>query len=126
MQAGNIPDTMLCIVSRNISTVYPILVEPTIKSTPNSLLSLAMSKAKVTHVFSSNFIYIWVHVDDTSVAATTTDLLDEFETVVKSQFKITVKSDVELYLGIHFDYLPNGDVMITVLEETVRRNLSRL
>ena len=26
---------------------------------------------------------------------------------------ITVKSDVNLYLGIHFDYLPNGDVKIT-------------
>ena len=32
---------------------------------------------------------------------------------MKSQFKITVKSDVDLYLGIHFDYLPNGDVKIT-------------
>ena len=32
------------------------------------------------------------------------------ETVVKSQFKITVKSDMDLYLGNHFDYLPNGDV----------------
>ena len=54
-----------------------------------------------------------MHVDDTFVAATTTDLRDEFETVVKSQFKITVKSDVDLYLVIHFDYLPNGDVKIT-------------
>ena len=53
-----------------------------------------------------------MHVDDTFVAATTTDLRDEFETVVKSQFKITVKSDVDLYLGIQ-DYLPNGDVKIT-------------
>ena len=24
-----------------------------------------------------------------------------------------MKSDVDLYLGIHFDYLPNGDVKIT-------------
>ena len=30
---------------------------------------------------SEDRIYIWVHVDDTFVAATTTDLLDEFETV---------------------------------------------
>ena len=43
---------------------------------------------------SEDHIYIWVHLNDTFVAATTTDLLDEFETVVKSQFKITVKSDV--------------------------------
>ena len=110
---------MLCIESRNISTVFPILVEPTIKPTPNCLFTLATSKTKVPCLFlkfsssSEDRIYIWVHVDDTFVAATTKDLLDEFETVVKSQFKITVKSDVDLYLGIHFDYLPNGDVKIT-------------
>ena len=40
-----------------------------------------------------------MHVDDTFTAATSTELLDEFERVVKSQFKITVKSDVDLYLG---------------------------
>ena len=57
---------------------------------------------------SGDRIYIWVNVDDTFTAATSIWLLDEFETVVKSLFKITVKSDVDLYLGIHFDYLPNG------------------
>ena len=62
---------------------------------------------------SGDRIYIWVHVDDTFTAATSIWLLDEFETTVKSQFKITVKSDIDLYLGIHFDYLPNGDVKIT-------------
>ena len=55
-------------------------------------------------------IYIWVHVDDTFTAATSVELLDEFERIVKSQLKITVKSDVDLYLGIHFYYLPNNDV----------------
>ena len=53
----------------------------------------------------------WFEEDVT--VGTSTWLLDKFETVVKSQFKITVKSDVDLYLGIHFDYLPNGDVNIT-------------
>ena len=53
-------------------------------------------------------------MDDTFTAATSIWLLDEFETTVKSQFKITLKRDVDLYLGIHFDYLPNGgDVKIT-------------
>ena len=41
-------------------------------------------------------------MDDTFTAATSSELLDEFERVVKSQFKITVKSAVDLYLGIHF------------------------
>ena len=62
---------------------------------------------------SDDRIYIWLHVDDTFTAAASTELLDEFERVVKSQFNITVKSDVDLYLGIHYDYLPNGDVKIT-------------
>ena len=79
------------------------------------LVDFGYVKSKSLKFFSSieDRIYIWVHVDDTFVAATITELLDEFETIVKSQFKITVKSDVDLYLGIHFDYLPNGDVKIT-------------
>ena len=43
-------------------------------------------------------IYIWIHVDDTFVAATSEDLLQELEAVIKSQYKITVKYDVETYL----------------------------
>ena len=39
-------------------------------------------------------IYIWIHVDDTFVAATTEELLQELEDVIKSQYKITVKYDV--------------------------------
>ena len=49
---------------------------------------------------SEDRIYIWVHVDDTFSAATSTWLLDEFEAVVKSRFKITVKSDTDLCIGI--------------------------
>ena len=36
-------------------------------------------------------IYIWIHVDDTFVAATSVDLIDALEKVIKSQFRITVK-----------------------------------
>ena len=49
-------------------------------------------------------------MDDTFTAATSVELLDELERIVKSQLKITVKSDVDLYLRIHIDYPPNGDV----------------
>ena len=58
-------------------------------------------------------IYIWIHVDDTFVAATSEDLLQELEAVIKSQYKITVKYDVETYLGIKFENLPGGDVKLT-------------
>ena len=66
----------------------------------------------MTHVFFSNSILI-LEIASTSGYMWSIWLLDEFETTVKSQFKITLKSDVDLYLGIHFDYLPNGDVKIT-------------
>ena len=38
-------------------------------------------------------IYIWIHVDDTFVAATSEDLLQE-----------SVKHEVESYLGVKFDF----------------------
>ena len=52
-------------------------------------------------------------MDDTFVAATSEDLLQELEAVIKSQYKITVKYDVETYLGIKFENLPGGDVKLT-------------
>ena len=58
-------------------------------------------------------IYIWIHVDDTFVAATSENLLQKLESVIKSQYKITVKHDVETYLGIKFENLPGGDVKLT-------------
>ena len=58
-------------------------------------------------------IYIWIHVDDTFVAATSEKLLQELENVIKSQYKITVKYDVESYLGVKFENLPGGDVKLT-------------
>ena len=58
-------------------------------------------------------IYIWIHVDDSFVAATNRNLINSLEKVIQSQFKITIKHDVADYLGVHFTYLPNGDVKIT-------------
>ena len=58
-------------------------------------------------------IYIWIHVDDTFVSSTSVQLIDDLELAIKSQFKVTVNMEVESYLGIHFDYLSNGDVKIT-------------
>lgn len=58
-------------------------------------------------------IYIWIHVDDTFVAATTEEQLLRLQSVIESQFNITVKHDVDTYLGVHFEYFPNGDVKLT-------------
>lgn len=58
-------------------------------------------------------IYIWIHVDDTFVASTHDYLIDELEACIKDKFTVTVTNDVETYLGIHFERLPNGDVKLT-------------
>ena len=58
-------------------------------------------------------IYVWIHVDDTFVAATSEELLQELENVIRSQFKITVKKDVDTYLGVKFESQGNGDVKLT-------------
>ena len=48
---------------------------------------------------------------------TSEELLQELEDVIKSQYKITVKYDVESYLGVKFEFRPNGDVKLTLFEE---------
>lgn len=50
-------------------------------------------------------IYIWIHVDDTFVAASTPDLLDELEDILRNRFQITVKNNVEDYPGVHYTRL---------------------
>ena len=59
---------------------------------------------------------VFIFVDDTFVAATSEELLQELEHVIKSQYKITVKYDVECYLGVKFEFRPNGDVKLTQLK----------
>ena len=79
MQACNIPDDV----------VYRIQVVPSTKPYAKLLVYSGYVKSKSgPYLFlkfsstSEDRIYIWVHVYATFVAATTTDLLDEFETVV--------------------------------------------
>ena len=52
-------------------------------------------------------------MDDMFVAATSEDLLQELERAIKSQYKITVKHDMETYLGVKFENLPGGDIKLT-------------
>ena len=40
-------------------------------------------------------------------------LLQSLENTIRAQYRITVKHDVDTYLGVHFDFLPNGDVKLT-------------
>ena len=81
MQACNIPDDVVYRI-KNISTVFLILDTPTIKPTPNCLLTLAMPIAKVTHLFSLCFLLLLRILSVYGRTLIILLLLDEFETVV--------------------------------------------
>jgi Reverse transcriptase (RNA-dependent DNA polymerase) len=57
--------------------------------------------------------YVWTHVDDTFVCSTHAYLLEIFVSDMREKFDITVVKDVEEYLGIKMEYMPNGDVKLT-------------
>ena len=57
--------------------------------------------------------YVWTHVDDTFVCSSHRHLLDLFVDKMREKFEITVVNNVEEYLGIHMESLPNGDVKLT-------------
>jgi KUP system potassium uptake protein len=57
--------------------------------------------------------YVWTHVDDTFVCSTHKHLLDLFVDKMKEKFDVTVVHNVEEYLGIHMESMPNGDVKLT-------------
>lgn len=57
---------------------------------------------------SEGVVYAWIHVDDTWVAAATSQLMSDFVKAVESRFEVTVEN-VDNYLGVHYARLPNGD-----------------
>jgi hypothetical protein len=57
--------------------------------------------------------YVWIHVDDTFVCSTSPEELIRFQNSVKKKYKITVVENVDEYLGIKTNMLPNGDVVLT-------------
>ena len=90
---------ILSIESRCLSIVCLILGEPIILRT-QSFQDTGYKKAKSDpclfyKIIGVDRIYIRIHVDDTFVAATSEELLQELEDVIKSQYKITVKIKVK-------------------------------
>ena len=65
--------------------------------------------------------YVWIHVDDTFVAASTHTLIEDFVAVVKSQFDVTVQEPIDTYIGISYQTFPDGSKLMTqpkLLSET--------
>ena len=97
MEACNIPSNVLYRIEKYICGL-PDSGRAYCQAYSKLLVDSGDTKSKSDPCFFLKFypdsgdrFYIWVHVEDTFTAATSTWLLDEFETVVKSQFKITIK-----------------------------------
>ena len=65
------------------------------------------------NVDAHNRIYIWIHVDDTYVCASNTAIADAFVVDVQRHFPVTVKEDVDNYVGINFERLSDGSLKLT-------------
>jgi hypothetical protein len=57
--------------------------------------------------------YIVIHVDDTFIASSTSQAINNFKDVLQQKFKITSNDNADSYLGIHLETLPNGSVKLT-------------
>ena len=58
-------------------------------------------------------IFIWIHVDDTYVCANTQRVVDEFFVNMQLKFEITIKDEVDSYIGIKREKLSNGDLKLS-------------
>jgi hypothetical protein len=54
-----------------------------------------------------------VHVDDFAIATSTPELADEVFGILRKRYEITTKSAMDSFLGIYFDYLPDGRIRIS-------------
>ena len=50
--------------------------------------------------------FVWFHVDDTFVASTHPSELSILQAVLRRKFNITIKDQVDLYLGVNMSSLP--------------------
>ena len=61
----------------------------------------------------TNRIYVWIHVDDTLVAASRLDDINAFKETMKKRFKITVNEAADQHLGVNIEHLPDGSLKLT-------------
>ena len=57
--------------------------------------------------------YIWIHVDDTFVASTSSAELVLLQDVLRKKYEITYNADVSSFLGIHIEKRENGDCLLS-------------
>ena len=58
-------------------------------------------------------MYIWIHVDDTLIAADDLRDIEEFKRVMEKRFEITVNEEAEHHLGVNIQHLEDGSLKLT-------------
>ena len=58
-------------------------------------------------------IYVWIHVDDTLVAASNKEDIEEFKDAIRKRFQITVNEEADQHLGVNLKKNPDGSVTLT-------------
>lgn len=61
----------------------------------------------------SRRVYVWIHVDDTLIAASDPRDIEEFKNAVKMRFKITVNEAADQHLGVNIKRNTDGSVKLT-------------
>ena len=57
-------------------------------------------------------VYIWIHVDDTLIAADDLRDIEEFKEVMRKRFEITVNEEADHHLGVNIHHLPDGSLKL--------------
>ena len=61
----------------------------------------------------SRRVFVWIHVDDTLVAASNPQDIEEFKSAVKERFQITVNEAADQHLGVNMTRNSDGSVRLT-------------
>ena len=58
-------------------------------------------------------VYVWIHVDDTLIAADCLEDIEVFKAMMKKRFEITVNAEADHHLGVNIKRLPDGSLQLT-------------
>ena len=58
-------------------------------------------------------VYVWIHVDDTLIAADDLDDIEDFKTMMKKRFEITVNELADQHLGVNIEHRSDGSLKLT-------------
>ena len=58
-------------------------------------------------------VYVWIHVDDTLIAASQVEDIEDFKMAIRKRFEITVNEAVDQHLGVNIKKHEDGSITLT-------------